>query len=135
MFAHSLVERAGDFHMHETGFAQAFGATRMNRHGRPVQEPFARARHGTDGVQQCRHRIRTRDVDDGRRTVNGLLQILDLLRGKLNGNAHVGGQLFHIGAKLCELFGQPLATGLTARNQHAARNLSVLQKIKERFAA
>lgn len=48
MFAHSLVERTGDFHMHETGLAQTFGATRMNRHGRAVQEPFS-GRPAQDG--------------------------------------------------------------------------------------
>lgn len=57
MFTHALIERARDLHMHETGFTQAFGTTRMNRHSRTVQEPLAGSRYRTDGVQQRSHRI------------------------------------------------------------------------------
>ena len=67
--------------------------------------------------------------------MNGFLQIINLLRGQLNGNTHIGGKLFHIGAKLRQLFGKPLPPRLTTGNQHAARNLGVLQQLEKSLTA
>ena len=107
----------------------------MNRHGRAAGKPFAGTGHHAHCVYERGHRIRTRDVDNGRRPRHRTCEHRRLLAGQFKRHPHIGRHFLHVSPERNQLVAQPLTPRLTSGNQHSSRHALLFNERKKRFAA